>query len=574
MNDVMTVYQWVFLRNHRIMIGLLAWAIQGVLIMLCSPGELTGWGDQIDGLIIPITQMPLMGYAVLAFGIGNPRLDSTQSGLDFFLAHGPLPSRSILRGVLAARATLIGMSTLLMAGCILPRSSETSLLAFPVLLLLALSCSCVVDALAWRPFMESWHRSVEGVAILLAGFACLAGCLVGLISLSGITQWAALSWGLGYGVAGLALVASFAGLNRSLLLARQNYVGMPARKSLWLVRALRWLSQLFSPADEPSGVGLNDELSWIDKKQIETPYLLLVCCLFLPMLVIVATMQNGIVIAGLNAFLALVFSMSLSGAWGSQESADRGPLGRRTYDLIAISPIQLTTLCWVKLKRDVVRMTKALLLINLVSLVFLFVLSLAGRFSWHTLLELPRDTLVSAIVGGLLIQWWIVITRLFASTWVRFIERDRIAMIVVVATNVAIFGLVIAFIWWFMQQSDWESVQRGLWQAATWIPMIVGGLLAAKFLVLGLSLCLVYPRPAWREWVQKVTFGWMLCVFCVVLLARLLWPSGLEGDTLSRVFTGGWVPSLSTATLMMAILLTPLSRIVILPWALQLDIRR
>lgn len=235
---------------------------------------------------------------------------------------------------------------------------------------------------------------------------------------------------------------------------------------------------------------------------------------------------------------------------------------------MAVSPISTATIAW----------TRLFTLIAIFSavgacclLTFLgWSLSESNRSNWYNwaseqaALVGASESVVSigirlsiAIVLGTAI---VLGGRLVSLLWFAMTGRSWVTIVAITIISVACTLLGGLFIWWFIQQTDWESTTASMMRALAWLPMLVVGLLTIK----AFSLITATAMLSRSQLVSSSTIVKAIAIWIAVALTIAGAMFALIPDPRA---TFVWCLALTSLAI-------PLARVLILPVSLSLNRHR
>ncbi|WP_430454857.1 hypothetical protein [Rhodopirellula europaea] len=528
--------------------------------------------------VMAVTQAPLLLWSIFAIDWSGPDVERKASGFDAFLLRSPIPSSRLLLVAAVARHAAIAISLLMIAFAIelsMVDRSEHERWVYPALWISLGTGSMAVLAFCWRPFSWNGYRVLTLLVLIPTGYMAMCWPLIALDTdhpkwmLLGYLSWPLLLlWG------GTLWITY-----RSLELARANSYGLDDAGSI-TARIREFASSI---GERILGVGASvrrsgqaSALAWFEGRQSRTMRWSMIAWIGVPTLVLLACLPLNFASVVVASLIVLTYTaVSTAGGWGETSSVKRGPQGRAMPVLLAVSPVSREVLAAVK----VWRITRLVLFASVVTFGVLGVFSIpANQPVWNRWAEsMASGTGMSSFAMGIrvslaiaMFSTMILVGRGVALLWLALMADRRVTAAVAFLVS----GLLI---WgsyrlgsWFVSQSEWEVMLQefrlGVLQIPDWIPR----LLWAKLVMVVVAFVQALRQPGTpKAWIGKSVAVWCLTVvlFSAVLLGVLP-----EQIVLGNSW-GTWTPAFLPVAMVIALVL-PLSRVLILPWAVGRDLHR
>lgn len=528
--------------------------------------------------VMAVTHSPLLLWSIFAVDWSGPDVERKASGFDAFLLRCPIPSSRLLLVAAVARHAAIAISLLMIAIAVefsLADKNQHDFWVYPALWISLGTGSMAVLAFCWRPFSWNGYRGLTLLVLMPTGYMAMCWPLVALDA--GHPKWLLLGylpWPLLLLWGGTLWITY-----RSLELARANSYGLDDAGSI-TARIREFASSI---GERILGVGASvrrsgraSALAWFEGRQSRTMRWSMIAWIGVPTLVLLACLPLNFASVVVASLIVLTYTaVSTAGGWGETSSVKRGPQGRAMPVLLAVSPVSREVLAAIKVWRT----TRLVLLASVVTFGVLGVFSIpANQPVWNRWAEsMASGTGMSSFAMGIrvslaiaMFSTMILVGRGVALLWLALMADRRVTAAVAFLVS----GLLI---WgsyrlgsWFVSQSEWEVMLQefrlGVLQIPDWIPRLLWVKLA--MVVVAFVQALRQPGSP-KAWIGKSVAVWCLAVvlFSAVLLGVLP-----EQIVLGNSW-GTWTPAFLPIAMVIALVL-PLSRVLILPWAVGRDLHR
>lgn len=526
--------------------------------------------------VMAVTHSPLLLWSIFAVDWSGPDVDRKASGFDAFLLRSPIPSRRLLLVAAVARHAAIASSLLMIAIAIefsLADKNQHEFWVYPALWLSLGTGSMAVLAFCWRPFSWNGYRVLTLLVMIPAGYMVMCWPLMTLNPAHALPRW--LVWGPLF----LLWTGSLWITYQSLELARANSYGLDDAGSVTAK-----IREFFSSIGERilgvgasiRGSGRASVLTWFDSRQSRAMRWSMIGWIGLPTLVILACLPLSFASVVVASLIVLTYTaLSTAGGWGEHSGMKRGPQGRAMPLLLAVSPVSREVLAAIKVWRTI----RLVLLASLVTFGVLGAFAIpANQPVWvHWSESMALGSGVSSLAMGIrvslaiaLFSTTVLIGRGVAMLWLALMADRRVSNAVTLLVSVGLIWASYRLSAWFFSQREWEVMLQefrlGVLQIPTWVTWL---------LWMKLATVLVAFVPAIRQpgtpkaWIGKTLAVWSITV--VLLSAGLM---GLLPERISLGEPWGiWTPAFLPIAMVVALML-PLSRVLILPWAVGRDLHR
>ncbi|MCC9643934.1 hypothetical protein LOC71_16735 [Rhodopirellula sp. JC740] len=579
--DCQAAFRLLWARWAGVAISLWTVSVMGVLLVgLIRQLFIGDWlfASNACVLVMIVTQAPLLLWSVFAVDWWGPDINRKASGFDAFLLRSPILSARLMVVAVLARHVAIVISLMMFAISI--EISQTSNEEhwwgiYPALLISLGTASLLVLAFCWRPFAWAGTR----VLSLLV--------LIPLVYVISVWPFAATSpghprflvWGFLPWPLLLLWAAALALVYQSLELARSNSYGLDDRGTL--VATLRgWSSRI---ADRVLSIGGSGQafaegraLRWFESRQTRSSRWSMVAWIGVPSLVLLGLLPLNAASVVIAALIVLTYTeLSIAGGWSEMHGANRGGQGRAMPLLLAVSPVSRERLAGVKIQQTLWLVSTA----SVVTFGVLAVFAVPRQWDvwkrWAESIHVgpPGDAISTGVGVSLALVLFLFVSlvgRGLAMLWLSLMSNRKVTYSVVIAGCLLVLLFTVTWVSWFIAQEEWEVMLDELRQSLQQIPSWMGVLLAMKSVAVISAAILAIRQPGrcW-SWVAKTTLGWLLCVATTSLVLLFLLPAEIHfSETWPRWRLDAWI--IWAATMLML----PLARLLILPWAVGRDIHR
>ncbi|EMB19229.1 hypothetical protein [Rhodopirellula europaea] len=528
--------------------------------------------------VMAVTQAPLLLWSIFAIDWSGPDVERKASGFDAFLLRSPIPSSRLLLVAAVARHAAIAISLLMIASTIelsMAGLGEHERWIFPALWISFGTGSMAVLAFCWRPFSWNGYRVLTLLVLIPTGYMAMCWPFVALDA--GHPKWLLLGylpWPLLLLWCGTLWITY-----RSLELARANSYGLDDAGSV--TAKIREFASSIGERILGAGAsvrrsGQASALAWFDSRQSRTMRWSMIAWIGVPTLVLLASLPLNFASVVVASLIVLTYTaVSTAGGWGETSGVKRGPQGRAMPLLLAVSPVSREVLAAIKVWRT----TRLVLFASVVTFGVLGVFSIpTNQPVWNRWAEsMASGTGVSSFAMGIrvslaiaMFSTMILVGRGVAMLWLALMADRRVTA----AVTFLVSGLLI---WgsyrlgsWFVSQSEWEVMLQefrlGVLQIPDWIPR----LLWVKLAMVLVALVQAIRQPGKpKAWIGRTVAVWCSAV---VLLSAVLMGVLPEQIVLGNSW-GTWTPAFLPIAMVIALVL-PLSRVLILPWAVGRDLHR
>ncbi|MEM6978981.1 MAG: hypothetical protein AAF539_04880 [Planctomycetota bacterium] len=525
--------------------------------------------------VMAMMQLPFLGFAVFGFDIVMSEMDSTDSTVIRFLVRSPVAS-FVLAGVpLLLKGIATGVSVALMFAALTPVIDRDSMQLFLPFWLGAWSIGVWTSVLSWRPFVDGWQMFLLFATLILVGIAVVV--LTTQTTTHGSLGWLA-PRSFPIPIA-LTLAVGIKVAFSSMILARTNdsaefFPRLHRRQLFQSVRDtakpfIMWMSGTWPMPETKSA---KHAITWYDRNRVSHWVSLVRFGTVLSVLVPVAFSRGEPALVAFGSFFTAFFAATLNvGGVADLRCHRPGNRGRLTPLFLAASPIQMESFVAVIMRRCV----RLSLIIGSSYLAMIAILAcIPERFvestRWMSSYLSDSTSLLQACVWFGCLHLMVTLSGAVLPLWLMLRNQRSITILATVIANTLIFGFILGFIAWILNQSDWDVVlaTRDRWVAA--VRNVLRGLLIAKVLLLIATWRSEAARPgSQKSWRWHVLLAWFVIASLVAIAGWVSMPTFYpqENDAYQWI-----VQPTITNWLTLVCLLIPLSRILILPSSLAWDI--
>jgi len=584
-DDCLAAGRLLWARWATVLVALWLCSAFGLVLTAVVAAFLDGgqWGRQfregILGMSLSLTQAPLLLYSIFAIDWLGGNANARASGFDVFLLRSPIPSSRLLFVVVLARMVAIAISLAMISiGVWLMTKSPNSIewAIYPALLVSLSTTSIAVLAFYWRPVSWVGFRILTllvlfpvGYAVMFAPFATASGDFPSWLAIGCLPWPVALLW------VGVLWVTY-----RSLELARCHSYGMSSAAGSWVGRVRETISRFVAWLPVPKGELTRQRtaaaLAWFDARQTRATRWASIGWVGVPTLVLLLLIElNGAAVVLAGVMVLTYVAMATAGGWGELQGMNHRSQGRALPLLLAVSPVSRETLAGVKIWRSLWLTLSASGIVWGAMALISVPLNRSAWDAWsRTMLigdsisGMEMGVRISLVIG--LATTVLLAGRGLAMLWLALMADRRVTFAVVLLFSAVMmvgFGRGGA---WFFTQTDWETMVQSVRAFPARGPGFMAVLLWGKLAAVLISLAIAVRQPGRPvAWIAKTTLGWGVAVLVSSTVLIGLLPDQVQiSPTL-----GVWTPH--TVHVGMAVVLAlPLSRLLILPWALGRDIHR
>ncbi|MEM8912877.1 MAG: hypothetical protein AAGC97_14010 [Planctomycetota bacterium] len=571
-SDFAGLLQLMWGRFGTLIVRLLIIAVAGVGLTWATRGVLDeGQMSRIATMwVIALTQVPLTLVCMFGLDWSTGDLDGRSSAVDPFLIRSPISSRLLVVVPLLCKSTSVALALALIFGCLSPAARSSGMKISVVVWMTLTSIAIWTSAIVWRPYRREWGRLASVLILGITGY----GLIFFVLTTDRDPSW---SWlrlaGIPLPVLAVLVVGLWTALD-SMRLARTNHRGREADGRSWLTAIDGWG---VNHGDVPRP--LRTELRWFDRMRVgPLAHMLLILVATVLSIALVTTKQVSF---SLVAYSVLTITMAHAiafGGWADLRSGTMASNRRRTPNLLAVSPISMHILSYEKAIGCVIRTTLIAIWIGLPIMISAL---LFGHqqfwWAWASNITVQGSDVTSTglratIVIGLLTYLAIVGTTL-GNLWTNLLANDRLVTAVTIAMSFIMGGFLVWGLFWISRQSEWQDLldMRDRWLMR--VPTIIGVLAIIKLACVGPATWLAARQPgrASDTWIAGTFSLWAV----VVIVAAGLAVSMLPAMVPCSITSASWLTSPPQWLIVCSIaVLTPLSRVLILPWAMAGDIHR
>lgn len=562
MSDSIALARLLFARSRSQLLMWSAWTAVSISIAFLAAQFLD---SSYVLMFLFLSTFPAMLWSLAMFEFGNPTpMHTGESGYSHWLLRMPIADWQLGYVPLVMRFVWITLfymtlvvATGLMTGVWLP--IWTGLILF-------WAGGAWMSGIAWRPFRGFLRRVFLTIVVTIA-YYILFTCVMSVhfddrIDITFLRDHPLL-------VKSIVAIFTFAALGsgvwialQSLKLARTNSLGLVPEQHN---KVAGWLSRINSQlSPDATKVTLHSSgpsaLAWHDIRRM---LLANERWLHFFMIVGIIVLASFLPLPTANALFLFFLLTSLGVMTGSSVVEPTSLQGSSLPPYIAASPLSCAQIGF----------TRG---INGVRTTYVFLLGFG--LAYGVCLVLPyNQRILSAWIDDMAAmygspsaayRWMAVVlltviamvpSRSLGFTWPTMTGRSRLAMVALTLPTFAMLGAVAMAIAWFLKQAktDWETVIANAWYWAGWIPTLLAVLIVVKFTAtvitasITLQKGLLSPKTA-----ARIATVWVIATILFATLAH-----GLIPDDRIRF---AW-------TLMVATLLLPLGRVLVLPYAVYLN---
>jgi len=589
MNEYLALGRLLLSRMRTPLTALIAFSLMGlVLARVILAGEPGGTAQRLVlPWIVSLTQFPLLLYAVILVDWSSMNLDNLRSGFNPFLLRSPVSTRALAIVPMAMKLLLL----LFMGGVLLlmfPKETRDEMMPYILPLVVSLgSAGAWVCAFSWRPVRRSWQRMIGLIVLgplsyaiaftplMFHDVAYLNWLRIGHFPIPAIV-WFVLGW-----------VCAI----RSLKLARVNSYGLykPEKQSpsgtgsLGETEGNVGVKQVAENSKPLPEFGKNTwrALSWYDWQRAEPMLLQMLAWVGLPLLLVFAMIPlSGMTLVLIAMFVYIIVVMMNMGGWAELGYGNANASGRMTPNLLAVSPVPFTLLAGIKLRRCIQLAVFGCLIATCWTVAAAYLLNNMYVYrSWvHSISGAEQQGLTAAeqMIGYrmsivvIVFSILMVTGRTVALLWTCLLARRWVSHLVgLLAISIGLFAFGYWFVW-ILSLSDFDEMAAGIDRGFARIPNLVMMAVWAKGLaLLGTILFAWRTQPIPASWTWRVVVGWLIVVVGCAAIIMLVTPPTLQMEPRYEVLRPTWLRCLTWIALIL-----PVSRVIILPWALAKDVHR
>lgn len=579
-DDVVCMVRYLESRSRRVIRGsiLLAFVGLGILFLASFLLESTVMRPMM-AITVALTQLPLLLISLSLFDFASTRLDARGSMLDGFVKRSPISTWAIAGVTWSSKAVgifiwmIFLMASMAIANELMPTRKVVEL--FLTFLGIAFWFSVIV----WRPFRWEIGRVALGLSVLLLGYLTFAA-VAGIIVIDQGFRILGFAWPPWIGViSGLLFGWRSIRASRGELTAQVDLISDAGKsqtpKSSRLIP--RFLTHPRRPEHLVASKGTVGELLSFDRRRIVgiSSWITIGLSPFLLMLLLDAPLIGALLSAVFGHFIA---GLATSGGWGDVRSGRLVSGKRRTLDLIAVSPISLTTLCRIKIQRCVFVGVCIASALGIACIASTYLSGSIDRWrSWAVGIATVEETFPVTGLRVCVATWLLALLSIVGTTvgnvWFQFFAKDRWVATVTIALQFCLAIGVGVGLYRLITMDNYDSMIAFRDRLYASVPWLVLGMVLVKASIFPFALRSAFRRkaPDRRRWVLQVLSTWSFCIFSAFLIVWSIWPS-LQPPPNSAL-TWLYQPT-GFQLLLLVILLVPCSRVLTMPWALATDIHR
>lgn len=579
MHDTLAFVRLALVRNMLPVAVLIAWSVATAAVCLIVHRWFPQSGAALPVLVIGT--LPAWTWSLGLFDYGGAKADlgSGETGLNRFLLRMPVAAWKIAIVPIVLRSVWIVVAWMLFAAF----AEHVSGRAFPTWRIASLLAAASVWAqfLVWRPFRNGWWRI--GILLLISigmlGLFIVAMMIhfkdpkVGWHLVPPVPQLTSVCGPLLFG-AGVAFVI------RSVSLARTNGQGM-LPEFAWGQRG-RDISR--DEASHSTGDGESEDVAetkghgsralperlfqspsnaliWHDLRRMfaterRWSFVLFFCYILVITLLLPFSPMTLVFVAMFACYMGLMYSINMLEAVKSRQAA--------LPPYLAVAPMSNAELGFTRLKTIVVfSIVNAGILLAIFLCVGWLVWDFTSFENWIANTNKHYNSNTAAIR-------WICVSVLFclaftptraaSFTWPSLAGRMRLQLAVVAAPWLLLIAGGGVVCYWFLQQTDLESAVANAWRWSEYLTPILAALVTAKCVSVCATIFLIRREDLLSSAaILKFAIAWFFATVVLVVAFAMLIPEPR--------FALAW-------TVLGGVLMVPLARILIVPYAVFINRHR